>query len=238
MKKTLLAALVALAMPLMSEATTITSTVTVTSGNLAASADFSFDDVTNVLTVTLTNTSTADVLVPTDVLTALLFNLTGGATLTPVSALLGSGSTVYYGPDGGGNVGGEWAYAQPGGISSSGLGIFGSGNFNGSNLVDPAAVDGLQYGITSAGDNLATGNAPVTGGNALIKNSVVFTLNVNEAGGQFFLNNITGILFQYGTSLDDVHTTTGDITVPDGGMTLSLLGLALGSLGLVARRRA
>ena len=86
MKKTLLAAIVALAMPLMSEATTITSTVTGTSGNLAASADFSFDDVTNVLTVTLTNTSTADVLVPTDVLTALLFNLTGGATLTPVSA--------------------------------------------------------------------------------------------------------------------------------------------------------
>src|SRR5262249_54506972 len=134
--------------------------VTGSSGSLAASADFSLSG--NTLTITLTNTSTSDVLVPTDVLTGLLFNTP--TALTPVSALLPAGSTVFFGPNGGGNVGGEWAYAFQGGTSSSGLGIFGNANFNGSNLQGPTAVDGLQYGITSAGDNLATGNQAVTGG--------------------------------------------------------------------------
>jgi hypothetical protein len=37
--------------------------------------------------------------------------------------------------------------------------------------------DGLQYGITSGSDNPSTGNAAVTGANALIQNSVVFTFS-------------------------------------------------------------
>ena len=135
------------------------------------------------------------------------------------------------------NVGGEWVY-NASGISSAGFGLFGPANFNGPDLDPPTAANGLNYGITSAGDNPATGNQAVTGGVPLIKNSVVFTLNVDESGGEFFLNNIIGVTFQYGTALTEPHFTTTDITLPDGGMTLSLLGLALGSLGLVARRRA
>jgi hypothetical protein len=120
------------------------------SGSLAASA--TFDIVGGQLQIVLTNTSAADVMVPAQVLTALFFDIPG-VTLTPVSAALTAGSTVYFGPDGGGNVGGEWAYASgltgaPGsaalGASSSGFGLFGSGNFGGANLQDPDAVDGLN----------------------------------------------------------------------------------------------
>ena len=241
MKKTLLAAILALAMPFTAQAASIT--ISGSSGNLAASVTFDHNEATNVLTVTLTNTSLSDVLVPADVLTAVLFELTGGATLDPVSALLGAGSTVLFDSQGqpaGGNVGGEWEY-NTSGISSAGFGLFGDGNFNGPDLDPPDGVNGLNYGITSAGDNPLTGNSAVTGGGneqPLIKNSVVFTLNVDETNGEFFLNNITGVSFQYGTNLTEPNFTTNDITLPDGGMTLSLLGLALGGLGLVARRRA
>ena len=141
------------------------------SGDLAAQADFTVAG--NTLTVVLTNTSTADVLVPADLLTAVFFDITGypPASFSPVSAMLSGGSTVFFGPDGGGNVGGEWVFASglsgaPDnatlGISSAGFGLFGAGNFNGPNLEGANGVNGLNYGLLSAGDNTTTGNAAVT----------------------------------------------------------------------------
>jgi len=234
-------------MPLAAHATTIT-TVTGTQGSLSASATFDAS-VAGTLTVTLTNTSASDVLVPADVLTALFFSL-DGATLTKVSAVLAGGSTVFYDPQGqpaGGVVGGEWAYkaglaGAPNtadmGISSTGVGLFGPGDrFPGADLAPPTSPDGLQYGILSAGDNTGTGNAGVTGSGGLIKNSVVFTFTI--AGFTDLDTQLSKVSFQYGTNLtDEPNFTTTDITLPDGGMTLSLLGLALGSLGMLARRRA
>lgn len=227
MRKTLLALTLALAIPFSAEATTFSFT----SGSLAASADFSV--VGGQLKVVLTNTSTADVLVPVNILTAVFFNVTG--TLAPVSALVNNGSSVVFGSGGAGtNVGGEWAYASglsgaPGGatsgISSTGLGLFGQPNFNGPNLQGPTAVDGMQYGILSAGDLPTTGNTPVTGTNAFVKNSVVFLLSI-PAG--FNISSITNVTFQYGTSLSDFNS-------PDGGTTAALLGLSMLALGFVKR---
>jgi hypothetical protein len=178
------------------------------SGNLAASATFTTSG--NTLTVVLTNTATADVMVPSEVLTALFFSWippNDPVGFTPVSAVLTAGSTVFFGPDGGGNVGGEWAYNGTPGISSAGFGLFGPGDlFGGPNLQGPASPDGLQYGITSAGDNTATGNAAVTGGNALIKNSVTFTLSAPagyDLDAHSFLTRLTGVRAQYGTGLDE-----------------------------------
>src|SRR5262245_45706020 len=122
------------------------------SGSLSAQADFSL--VGSTLTVTLTNTSQSDVLVPTDVLHAVFFNTSH--TLTPVSASL-NGSTVYYGSIAN-NVGEGWQYAIPAngpvqgknaGISAAGLGKFGPyGNFYNGTTVK---LGGLNYGILSAG---------------------------------------------------------------------------------------
>ena len=180
----------------------------------AASATFDTSG-TNFL-VTLTNTSSADVLVPTDVLTGVFFNISGDPTLGRTSAVLNSGSTVFYDPDGqpaGGVVGGEWAYNADvssdslrgvnQGISASGLGIFGRSNrFPGADLTDNENVGGLDYGILSAGDNSATGNGGVTGSGGLIRNSVVFTLSGLPTGFNP-LTSVRNVFFQYGTNLSE-----------------------------------
>jgi hypothetical protein len=219
------------------------------SGSLAASA--SFDIVGSQLQVVLTNTSTSDVLVPADLLTAVFFS---APTLTPVSATLTAGSTVFFGPDGGGNVGGEWAYGTgfsgPGGatsgISSSGFGLFGGFNFGGADLDPPTAVNGMNYGILSAGDNTATGNAQVTGGEPLIKNSVTFLLS--GLPGDFLLASIANVSFQYGTALTEPNFPGssggtggsggggGSGGIPEPG-TLSLAGAAILGGFFYSRRR-
>ena len=213
-------------------------TFTGSSGTLAASATFSVTG--NNLVVTLNNTSSADVLNPSQVLTALFFDLNGVGPLTPVSALLPLGSTVFFGPNGGGNVGGEWAYGSglsgaplgaTEGISSAGFGLFGGANFGGPDLAPPAAINGLNYGITSAGDNTAVGNAAVTGGFPLIKNSVVFTLSGLPTGYELSVANLS---FQYGTALTEPSYSPPG--VPDGGSAAMLLGLALSGLSVVVRR--
>jgi hypothetical protein len=190
------------------------------SGSLAAEA--SFDLSGGNLVITLTNTSTSDVLIPTEILTALFFDINPSTPLTKISAVLGAGSTVLFGStDAGGVVGGEWAY-KPGlsgapasaglGVSSAGLGLFGPSDlFPGSNLQGPGSPDGLQYGITSAGDNAGTGNAEVTGSNALIKNSVVFTFGVQSG---FTLDSISNVQFQYGTGLGDPHFSSNNVPEP------------------------
>jgi hypothetical protein len=180
------------------------------SGNaLAASANFTVS--AGNLVVTLCNTSTDDTTLPTDVLTAVFFDIAGNPTLTPVSALLEAGSTVIYDSQpAGGVVGGEWAYGNglstppapaTQGISSAGFGAFGNANFPGANLAGPTAVDGLQYGIVSAGDDVDTGNTGITGSGGLIKNCVVFTLD--NLPGSFTLDDISNVSFQYGTAFGE-----------------------------------
>lgn len=206
-------------------------------GQRSASANFHISGTS--LQVTLTNISNFDVTEPVGVMTGVFFNVTGSAlSLTPQSAIVPGGSTVLFGSTGPGNsVGGEWAYKSAPmtgftqGISASGLGIFGPGDvFPGSgNLQGPDSPGGLEYGMTSSGDNPATGNTPVTGTNALIKNAVVFTFSGLPAN--FDLNRINAVRMQYGTDLSEPHL---DADVPAPGAASVL---ALGAL-LRRRRRA
>jgi hypothetical protein len=224
-------------------------TFTGSSGSLAASAKF--EVVSGNLQVTLTNTSSADVLVPSDVLTAVFFDVNGVGALTRVSAVLGGGSSVFYDPDGqpaGGVVGGEWAYRSgisafgaTEGISSTGINIFGPGDrFPGADLAPPASPDGLQYGILSAGDNTATGNGGVTGSGGLIKNQVVFTLSGLPTGfDPSATGKITHVSFLYGTAIDEPHYDghTNPVPLPAAAsMGIGLLG-SLGGAKLLRRRR-
>ena len=211
------------------------------SGGLAATA--SFDIVGSQLEVVLSNTSTGDVLVPTDVLTAVFFNIDGNPLLIRNSAL--SGGTTHLGSTNvsgvGTVVGGEWAYlnglnqyAANSGISSSGLGIFGPGNrFPGTNLSGPETPNGLEYGLASVGDNPATGNAGILN-EELTKSSVIFWLTT---GSPFNLSAITNVTFQYGSSLSEGHFSgTPTASVPEPG-TLGLAGLALLAAATIRRRR-
>jgi hypothetical protein len=238
-------AFVLLVVPLAKAGVTCTGSLTCvgTQGSLEATATFSI--VAGDLQVVLDNSSLSDVLVPADVLTAVFFNIAGNPTLTRVSAVLTSGSTVFFDADGqpaGGVVGGEWAY-QSGlspytgtsnmrGISSSGFDLFGPGDlFPGAQLDPPDSPDGMNYGLLSAGDNTGTGNAQVIGGNPFIKHSVTFTLS----GSSDFtsLPSISNVIFQYGTAL--AGTSNGEpcigclqeIPEPSTMFSIPLIGAAL-----------
>jgi hypothetical protein len=205
------------------------------SGNLSASALFELSGST--LTVTLTNTSTADVLVPADVLTGVFFNTTH--TLTPGIASL-NGSTVFYGSTSDPSNG--WGYAshvsahgKNSAISASGaVSGLGHSNFHGTH----SSLGGLDFGILSAGDNSATGNTGVTGHGPLIKNSVQFTFT---AAAGFSLRELgDSVVFQYGTELCEPHFCAADPTPFVAGVpappTLVLLGTGLVP-ALAVRRR-
>jgi PEP-CTERM motif len=215
--------------------------------SVAASANFTVSG--NTLTVALSNTGTGTINSAGEVLTAVFFNIAGSPlTLTPGSALLGTSSTVTPGGTAptAGNVGGEWGYGanliasnplNPApafyGISSSGLsdasgnnGIFGQPNFNGSNLQNPQALDGINYGIANSTYVNGQGNGSINS-TPLIRNAVTFTLNGLPTG--FNANSITGVRFQYGTSSAETRLVGTSADVPEPSSALGML--FLGSMG-------
>ena len=138
------------------------------------------------------------------------------------------------------DVSGEWAYgtglSAPGGatqgIGSAGFNLFGAGGtpFDpGTNLDGPEAVNGLNYGMVSAGDDAMTGNTPLMT-NPLINHSVTFTLTFASIIDPS--TDISNVFFQYGTTLDDLTTTA----VPEPSTIIVLCAGLLG-LGYTRRRR-
>jgi hypothetical protein len=250
----LLVAIVACTWPSAAHAASITFTgsgTSTTGTSIAAKAVFAVDTATNRLVVTLTNTALSDVMSPADVLTGVFFDVVGNLVFTPATAIVNTGSAVFTGgtqiAGGGSTVGGEWAYAgalsgaphsSREGISSAGLGLFGNANFSGANLSGPTGVDGVQYGIVSAGDNTSTGNTGVTA-QPLIKNSVVFRLLFPSGTSASTFNpalSIFNVNFQYGTSLLEANVIGTPVIPEPASMILMATGLA-GLYGSRARKR-
>jgi len=208
----------------------------------ALEAEATFSQLGSNLVLTLSNISTADVLQPTQVLTAVFFTLAGDPTLTPVSAELGSGASVLFPPKGGAgtNLGDEWAYggklkhAPAGaedGVSSLGLGMFSKANFPGPKM--KIGFDTLGFGLDSSGDITNTGVAAVKGPNPLVEGSMVFTLAMPT---NYVLGNITDVEFQYGTAVHNPELAGVQQTVGPGTNQVpepASVSLVAGGLGLL-----
>ena len=241
----ILTALSAAGLMLMAGAANATSvTINGSAGARSASAAFAVSG--SNLQITLTNTASADAMAPTDILTAIYFDISGSLLgLGRGSVVLAPGSTVYHGiTDPGNVVGGEWAYVEglggaPSsaryGVSSSGLNWFGpSDRFPGNDLEPPVSPDGVQYGITTAGDDMNTGNGGIDS-SGLIHNSVVVTLTGLPAGFDP-LSRISNLTFQYGTAVTEPQVPGnpgGSVSVP----LPSAAGAGLATIGLVLSRR-
>jgi hypothetical protein len=239
------------------------ATVLVSGMNNGLAATASFTITGNTLTILLSNTDTAPrgpSYVPSEVLTGLFFNLgTSGDVFTPVSATIAAGSLAQpercdIGPCSGAttNVGGEWSYAFGGvndpdivganrGISSAGYLNANFGNFNGSNLDRPLALNGASFGIVDANYVDGEGNRGLDK-DPLIRGSATFVLDIPDGLTESMISNV---YFTYGTSLNNPSFTTtttngtgsGDIgNVPEPS-TLALAGAGLAIAAYRLRRR-
>jgi hypothetical protein len=215
-----------------------------TSNVLAASAHLVLDPINDILTITLTNTSTVNTPDNAAVLFALFWQ--GCDLAAPVNVNTGvalpAGGTVWMQNPGdsfatdvtGVSLDGTWGYGQ--GFNLLGFGTpggnFGPGLYNGVSAVGysingspsfPASVDGEGFGLVSAGfdpsnplDGVA--NAP----NPEIQNAVILTLTGFTCDDLADMHNFT---FAYGTTMNVVPIPPSAI----------LLGTGL--LGLVGLRR-
>jgi hypothetical protein len=211
----------------------------------------------NQLKITLRNagdTSGTNADKSANTLTGVFFDLPNGITLTPLSATVAPGAIVQgnlcdVGPctSSTTNVGGEFVFrtgswnghAGNFGISSSGYidAAATGGNFNGPNLDDPNAPDGINFGII-ADQTAANPFKPGSPNgnmakNPLIEEQVVFTLTI--AGGTLTETQISNVSFQYGTSFSEPKLPPGITTsqLPEPG----LLALLAGGFLAAGRRR-
>jgi hypothetical protein len=235
---------------------------TVAGNSVSATATFSI--VGDTLTITLQNTSVANSLEsPGSTLSGLFFDIGSlSLALTPTSA---TASAIFHpaacnpGPcTAVHDVAGEWGYAGPGaagssfaggpsvtyGIGSSGYlttGLAGDiGNFNGgaagTNLDDPASLDGINFGIISATVGPLNGGLSST---PLVQDLMTLTLtgNGNDLVGLDPSALINTVSFQYGTSFDETGSNIPGIPLRSSAPEpQSFLLLALGLVMLAGQR--
>jgi hypothetical protein len=213
-------------------------------GRLSAQAEFQASGAD--LIVILTNTATSPAEVPTDVLTAVYFELDSPITLTPVSGMLNGSIVLNNGPDGGGNVGGEYGFRDdldqveefhlPPNAGRMVISAVGVEDLVGTdhvidplaNLWDQRSPADLAYGLVSLAGIAPQANTPLHT-KPLVQNAVEFTLSGLPMGYELGESNICKVAFNYGT---DPHITP----LPSASL---LGGAALGAMGLVGwwRRR-
>lgn len=219
-------------------ASSVIFTGSLVSSNLSASATFA-DLGGGELQITLVNAYSHDTPDQSHVLTGIFFS--GADGLAPVSATAGTGSVEWVGgtssaPESSSVLGTQWEYLSglsgapsgaTAGISSTGLGLFGQGNF-----ASPGAnLDGSAYGLVSAGYAGSDGDG--LSNNQYIQNAMVFVLS----GFSGSLANISDVSFQYGTDLLTEPNVTGNLEPIPEPASIVIFALAMG-LWVVWRLRS
>jgi hypothetical protein len=190
----------------------------VTNTNLNATAVF--DQTGNIFTITLTSTTAAKA--PSDVLTALFWDLSGSPSLTGFNALTAVGScvtgatcppaqdldTVNGNPT-------EWGFSQSitapkppltqnYGVGTAGLSVVPGFNLGGSQQLDYGIIGSVGAGANSA----------ITGGTFVV-NSMVFSFTLPNSNPV----SVSNVRFQFGTALNEPSVTC---TNPNGCTTENL----------------
>jgi hypothetical protein len=209
-----------------------------TNGSLATRVEFSVSGTD--LIVELSNTSTADVLLQSNLMSALFFDLDTLNNLVLQSAFASGPLGIYQqnstqNSNANGalnNISDATNLAAPG-STNGGPGTFDGGwqlreNFGGLpgltqtrgvgtnglgvfNGSDVINTDNLDYALTSAGDNVATSQAQQLFNDPYIQNIITFTFSGLPVGFDLTAQNVSNVRVQYGTSL-----TEPSITIPDG----------------------
>jgi hypothetical protein len=221
-----------LAVPLRGYATDLT----IDNGNLGATVKFSASG--GNLIVTLTNGAIDNPNRSAQILSAVYFDVAGDPDLHPVSAVICATCSITAGgtTGPGGSVGGEWGFKvvsdgglEDGasyGVSAVSLGGFGTKDlFGGTNLSGTAGPGGIDYGITTLGDQAYNDNSTLLGV-PLVVNQVIFTLSGLPAGFDPSVA-ISNVNFNYGTT----NSPTPEPT------SLALLGLGGATAWIIRRRK-
>lgn len=218
----------------------LASSVEFTAGN----ANVTFNLVTsNVLRVTLSNTSSMAATSENDVLTAVYF--TSPQNLTPVTATVNSLSNLLNCPSCSNatlDISAEWAYqGAVSGLSLSGpVNLLSAADFGVMNLADrigtnnlsgTVGVGGIDFGIVGSGgvDSALTGSP-------LVRQQAVFYFNTAHG---FNVNSIGNVGFYYGSSNYGSYYGSyyglHDTGAPEPG-TWFLMAAGIGALGWMRRR--
>ena len=242
-------------------ATSWAEPVVITGSSGSLQATLRFEMVEGQLWITLSNTSEADALVPTDMLGGVFFDVANNPTLTPVWARVDTGSCLIYPTDAGCtspaevgpvydnlNIGGEWNYnwlafgstspvptGQLQGIRAvgyaDGLGSLGWSTLS-PNIAGPDAVDGGNFSLAPRGDIPTTGNGGINNNDPYVRYSAVFAFDVPD-GFALGADTIRNVRFQYGTDFSGPWIP--DVPEP---ATLAMIGGGLIALGFLRRRAA
>jgi hypothetical protein len=246
----LLFASIALATTGATHAATLTLSYGVSSGNNGASASFLFDDVSNTMKLTLTNTGTANNATPW--LTGVFYNLSKNGssvavTLATNSVALASGSSAVWNA---GNAGGAlvayggsftpgnmWGYQNNATVASNTYtnALSCVGAVSGFSIINPTGAPG--NGLDGDGGGLlASGQTSVPGhGNAwdvFYRDSLVFTYSLGDFDLANDLFDVNGVTFAWNSDFAVIlPATVVPVPLP---VALAGAGLVLG--GLLRRR--
>ena len=227
---------------------------------LAAEAEFTIINGGTQLKINLSNISTFAVEHPVDLLAGLAFSIDGDAEISPVSAMLGDGTSFVF-PEASDNslmgvtdVSGEVGFAEGtnaalnnaeyGASVNGNFGLFGAMNRfdNSTNLDGTESPGGANFGIVSEGGLDPAGMQPdISGDEPLIGGSTpTLMLLFDITDGTITEADINNVSFFYGTGQDAVYpgeTPPPPFIVPEPA-TMGLMVLGMAGLALHRRRQA